>query len=81
MKLSDSFECVHKNEIVKCGYNVRVEKHDDRNFYLAEIWANGKINAGYDTVKMYSAAHTSEKEISLWIKTFTEKLLKFVTGE
>ena len=81
MKLSDSFEYVLKKEIVKYGYNVRVEKHNDRNFYWAEIWVHGKINAGYDTVKMYSAAHTSEKEISLWIKTFTEKLLKFVTGE
>lgn len=81
MKLSDSFECVHKKEIVKYGYNVRVEKYNDRNFYFAEIWANGKINSDYDTVKMYSGAHTSEKEISLWIKTFTAKLLKFVTGE
>lgn len=81
MKLSDSFEYKLKKEIVKYGYNVRVEKYNDRNFYFAEIWAHGKINSDYETVKMYSAAHTSEKEISLWIKTFTGKLLKFVTGE
>ena len=81
MKLSDSFEYVLKKEIVNYGYNVRVEKHNDRNFYFVEIWVNGKINAGYNNVKMNSPAFTSEKDVLLWIKTFTEKLLKFVTGE
>lgn len=82
MKLSGSFQYKLKKEkeLVNYGYNIRVEKHNDRNFYWAEIWVNGKINACYNNVKMNSPA-MSEKDVPLWIKTFTEKLLKFVTGE